>query len=76
MTRLTSYFKDLDKKFNFLAQDKDGTIAAFTHKPHKDGDEWENNYMPPDSEYKVLHWGDGGTNIRDWEDSLIKRGEE
>lgn len=69
-------FNGLADKFKFIAQDKDGSIAAYTHKPYKDGDEWCVNLMVPNPDCKILEFGDSEITVGNWEDSLIKRGEE
>jgi len=73
--KLCLYFRGLDPKFNYLAQDKDGAITAYTHKPYKDGDEWCMNFMVPNADCQLIKSGHSSVVINNWEDSLIKRGE-
>lgn len=71
-------FKDLPPKFKYIGQDKDGTIAAYTHKPFSDYEEWHVDYIHAFSEASIIWSPEKGTTLYspNWENSLIKRGEE
>lgn len=66
-------FKDLPPEYVFLAQDKDGTIKAYTHKPFKDDIDWYPNYMIPGSRDMIVRYSVPNTVVTYWEDSLLIR---
>lgn len=70
-------FKDLGPEYIFIAQDQDGTIKAFTHKPLRDDIDWYPNYMIAGSKEIVIpQVGNAPRFIVNWDITLIKRGIE
>lgn len=64
---ITTLWAKLDEQWEWLAQDKDGEVYAYTHEPYHDSSDWDTDERMKDMSGTIKAYSG------DWKESLRKR---